>query len=40
MVGMVSSDTMKSSEATQKVLERLAKTKNNSEFLATLGKEI
>jgi transcription termination factor Rho len=40
MVGMVTSDTMKSSEATQKVLERLAKTKNNSEFLATLGKEI
>ena len=40
MVGMVASDTMKSSEATQKVLERLAKTKNNSEFLATLGKEI
>lgn len=40
MVGMVSSDSMKSSEATEKVLERLAKTKNNEEFLATLGKEI
>ncbi|MDA1349005.1 MAG: transcription termination factor Rho [Chloroflexi bacterium] len=40
MVGMVTSDAMKSSEATQKVLERLAKTKNNAEFLATLGKEI
>ena len=40
MVGMVSSDSMKSSEATEKVLERLAKTKNNEEFLSTLGKEI
>ena len=40
MVGMVSSDSMKSSEATEKVLVRLAKTKNNEEFLSTLGKEI
>jgi transcription termination factor Rho len=40
MVGMISSDTMNASEATEKVLERLSKTKSNKDFLATLGKEI
>ena len=40
MVGMVTSDAMKASEATEKVLERMVKTKDNAEFLATLGKEI
>ena len=39
MVGMVTSDAMKPTEATEKVLERLAKTKTNEEFLATLGRE-
>ena len=39
MVGMVTSDAMKPNEATEKVLERLAKTKTNEEFLATLGRE-
>ena len=39
MVGMVSSDARTSSEATEKVLERLSKTKDNKEFLATLSKE-
>ena len=39
MVSMVSSDAMHSSEATEKVLERLKKTPDNKEFLATLGKE-
>lgn len=39
MVGMISSDAMRSSEATEKVLERLTKTKSNKDFLATLGKE-
>ena len=40
MVTMISSDGMASSEATQKVLERLGKTRNNGEFLATLTKEM
>ncbi len=40
MVNMVTSDSMHSTEATEKVVERMAKTKNNQEFLATLGKEI
>ena len=38
MVGMISSDTAKVSEATEKVLEQLSKTKNNESFLATLGR--
>ena len=41
MVGMITSDSMNSSEATGKILERLKKTKDNKEFLSTLGnKEI
>ena len=40
MVGMISSDAMHHSEATEKILERLRKTKNNQEFLATMGREI
>ena len=40
MVTMISSDGMASTDATQKVLERLGKTRNNSEFLATLTKEM
>ena len=39
MVGMVSSDAKQSFEATEKVMERLTKTKNNKEFLASLGRE-
>lgn len=37
MVGMISSDTNKASEATEKVLEQLSKTKDNTTFLASLG---
>ena len=40
MVSMISSDSMHSAEATEKVLERMAKSKDNAEFLANLGKEI
>ena len=40
MAMMVSSDSSSSTEATQLILDRLAKTKNNAEFLATLNKEI
>ena len=39
MVGMITADAMLSSEATEKVLERLAKTKDNNEFLSGLGKD-
>ena len=39
MVGMIGSDATTVSEATEKVMERLAKTKNNKEFLSTLGRE-
>ena len=40
MVGMISSDAMHHSEATEKILERLRKTRSNQEFLATMGREI
>ena len=39
MVGMITSDSMNSSEATGKILERLQKTKDNKEFLSTLGNK-
>jgi len=39
MVSMVSSDAMHSAEATEKVIERLRKTKDNKEFLVNLGKD-
>ncbi len=39
MVTMITSDAKLSSEATEKVLERLAKTRNNREFLSSFGKE-
>ena len=40
IVGMISSDSMNASEATEKVLERMSKTSNNTEFLATLTKDV
>ena len=40
MVSMISSDAMQASEATEKVLERLRKTKDNKEFLGGLGKDV
>ena len=39
MVSIIASDAMGSAEATEKVLERLRKTKDNAAFLSTLGKE-
>ena len=39
MVSMVTSDSMHSADATEKVLERLAKSRNNKEFLANLSKD-
>jgi len=40
IVNMVASDSPHPAEATERVLERLAKTRNNAEFLATLSKEV
>jgi len=40
MVSMISTNSSHSTESTELVLERLAKTRNNAEFLATLSKEI
>lgn len=39
MVGMIASDAGKASEATEKVLEQLSKTRDNKEFLSTLGRQ-
>ena len=39
MLSMIDSDSSKASEANQKLLERLSKTKDNSEFLTTLGRD-
>ncbi|MEC8890132.1 MAG: transcription termination factor Rho [Chloroflexota bacterium] len=38
MIGMIDSDSSNSSEAIEKLLERMRKTKNNVEFLSALGK--
>jgi transcription termination factor Rho len=40
MINMVGSSSANPTEATERVLERLAKTKNNAEFLATLAREM
>ena len=40
MVGMVTDDSNHPAEATARILERLAKTRSNNEFLATLSKDI
>jgi len=39
MVSMVASDSVNFTEATERVLERMRKTKTNAEFLANLSKE-
>jgi transcription termination factor Rho len=40
VINMIDSDSTNHGEATQRILERLAKTKNNAEFLATLSKDM
>ena len=40
MVNLVSSNSVSPTEATERVLERMAKTRTNTEFLATLAKEM
>ncbi|MBI2852570.1 MAG: transcription termination factor Rho [Chloroflexi bacterium] len=39
MVSMISSDSPNYAEATERVLDRLRKTKSNADFLVTLGRE-
>jgi len=39
MVGMISSDSVSFVEATDRVLERMRKTKTNAEFLANLSRD-
>jgi transcription termination factor Rho len=39
MVSMVTSDSMHSSEAIEKVLERMYKSRDNTEFLTNLGRD-
>jgi transcription termination factor Rho len=40
MVSMISSNSINFAEATERVLDRIKKTKSNAEFLATLTKEL
>jgi len=40
VITMIDSDSTNHGEATQRILERLAKTKNNAEFLVTLSKDM
>ncbi len=40
MVSMISSDSVNFTETTERVLERMGKTKSNAEFLANLGREL
>ncbi|MFQ5827353.1 MAG: transcription termination factor Rho, partial [Dehalococcoidia bacterium] len=40
MANLVASNSVNPTESTERVLERMAKTRNNAEFLATLAKEM
>ncbi len=40
MVSMISADSTRFSEASERIIDRLRRTKNNAEFLSTLTKEI
>jgi transcription termination factor Rho len=40
MTAMISANAPNPTEATERLLERLARTRNNAEFLATLKQEI
>ena len=39
LMAMISADSVNSVETTERILERLRKTKTNAEFLANLSKE-
>jgi transcription termination factor Rho len=40
MVSMISADSNKFSEASERIIDRLRRTRSNAEFLATLTKEV
>jgi len=40
IVGMLAQDSSNDAEATERLLDRIAKTQTNAEFLATLSKEV
>ena len=40
MASMIASDAVHSAEATERIIERMTRTKSNDEFLATLTKEV
>lgn len=40
MVNMIAEDTPNSTDATERLIDRMAKTKTNAEFLATLSKDM
>ncbi|MGI6079284.1 MAG: transcription termination factor Rho, partial [Fastidiosipilaceae bacterium] len=39
MISMMASDSVNSAETTERILERMARTATNAEFLAKLGKD-
>jgi transcription termination factor Rho len=39
MMAMISADSVNSVETTERIIDRLRKTKTNADFLANLGKE-
>ncbi|MBE0481299.1 MAG: transcription termination factor Rho, partial [Dehalococcoidia bacterium] len=39
MASLISADSANPAEATEKILERLAKTSSNAEFLSTMAKD-
>lgn len=40
MVGMIATDSQNAAEATERILDRMRKTKTNAEFLSTLNREM
>ena len=40
MMAMVSNSNMDASDATERILDRISKTKTNADFIATLSREI
>jgi transcription termination factor Rho len=40
MVGLIASDSTNFVEGTERIIERLRKTKNNTEFLDSLNREM
>ena len=40
MSSMIASDSVNAAEATERIIERMSRTKSNQEFLATLTREV